>query len=148
MKIRQAIQDDSEDIWYWRNDAITRNMSFQTKEISKDENLDWFTSSLASKDRLLLIGFDEFSKIGICRFDLSTSSKIAEVSINLNPANRGKGLSKELLTLSIKFFLSKHDNPIIARIKKQNIPSIRLFESCNFILSSQNKTDLLYDYSK
>ena len=39
MKIRQAIQDDSEDIWYWRNDAITRNMSFQTKEISKDEKV-------------------------------------------------------------------------------------------------------------
>ena len=57
MKIRQAIQDDSEDIWHWRNDAITRNMSFQTEEISKDENLDWFTSSLASKDRLLLIEF-------------------------------------------------------------------------------------------
>ena len=40
MKIRQAIQDDYEDIWHWRNDEITRNMSFQTEEISKDENLD------------------------------------------------------------------------------------------------------------
>jgi RimJ/RimL family protein N-acetyltransferase len=148
MKIRQAILNDSDDIWHWRNDQTTRNMSFQTKEISKDENLDWLTSSLSSKDRLLLVGFDEFSKIGICRFDISSQFSNAEVSINLNPSSRGKGLSKELLTLSIKYFLSRYDKSIIARIKKQNIPSIRLFERCNFVLSSQNEIDLLYEYSE
>ena len=66
------------------------------------------------------------------RFDLDGSGESAEVSINLNPSDRGKGLSKPLLKSAISHFRRTHDVPLVAEIRKTNRPSIRCFEGVGF----------------
>ena len=68
---------------------------------------------------------------------------MAETSINLNPAMRGKNLSVSLLNLTIKKFLKKHTFTLNASIKKNNNKSISLFKKCGFILKGSCK---YYDY--
>ena len=144
MEVREANLEDASDILLWRNDEVTRSMSFQTNMISSQETHSWLKSALISPARHLFIGLFEKNKIGICRFDFDDNFETVEVSININPSFRGKGLSKKLLNSSIKIFKKEHNKPIIARIKNENLASIHLFETCNFVLYSKNKNDLTY----
>ena len=104
MQITKAIIDDALDVFIWRNDPVSRKMFFNGPEIQFEDHLSWFESALASDLRKLFIGQIEGLKVGICRFDIDKLTGKAEVSVNLNPKMRGKGLSKAFLQLSLKEF--------------------------------------------
>ena len=53
-------------------------------------------------------------------------------------------MSKDMLNSAITVFLKECKSPIIARIKKENIASIRLFESCGFVANSTQDNNLNY----
>ena len=103
IKVRGARHNDSKDNFEWRNDELTRQMSHTSEIIEWENHSRWFSSSLDSKSRILLICEDDCSeKIAIIRFDISESNSV--ISINLNPTQRGKGLAKSCLIRSIEFF--------------------------------------------
>ena len=52
-----------------------------------------------------------------------------EVSINLNPAMRGRGLGRELLAKA----LAGERSAVLAMIRPENLASIRLFEGAGFV---------------
>lgn len=143
--ISPAREEDSRDIWLWRNDAVTRLMSRCQDEISWSEHQSWYSDALRNPGLTLLIGSHPITrqKIGLCRFDLNEAGTAATVSLNLNPANRGKGLSGEFLRAGIQFFDLRHCVELEAVIKSQNIPSIRCFETCGFFLLKADM-DLLH----
>lgn len=138
ISLRRAADADSTDLWHWRNDEETRRMSRTTEIVDWDSHTDWFASSLLDPRRILLVGRVEgvAESVGMVRFDLDDTGNSAEVSINLNPAHRGKGMSKPLLASAIAHFREFHDVPIIADIKRTNIPSIKCFEGVGFELYS------------
>lgn len=133
--VTEATIDDSLDIWRWRNDLRTRNMSLNAARVNWASHCAWFKKSLLDQDRVLLVGrMMDGSKVGICRFDISPDARTAEVSINLNPLMRGKGLSNILLACSIKEFRNSFDGRLEATIKSSNIASIKIFEKNDFSL--------------
>ena len=85
MKIRRARIDDMYDIFLWRNNVTTRNMSIDGNCVDMAEHEIWYKKSLIRRSKLLLIGLVKGNKIGICRFDLDSKKHACEVSINLNP---------------------------------------------------------------
>jgi len=133
IKIRSAKENDSKDIFEWRNDKITREMS-HTSEIIKLENHNrWYSNSLDSESRILLICENDCSeKIAIIRFDISESNSV--ISINLNPTQRGKGLTKSCLIKSIEFFSKEYSDikRLVAEIKENNIASQKTFIGIGF----------------
>ena len=134
IKIRNAKENDTKDIFEWRNDEITREMSHSSEIIEWENHCKWFLSSLDSKNSVLLICEDNSSeKIAIIRFDIFESYSI--ISINLNPAQRGKGLSKSCLIRSIEFFSKEYIEikNLIAEIKEDNIASQKTFLGIGFI---------------
>lgn len=134
IRIRSAKKTDSKDIFEWRNDEITRKMSNSPKIIEWENHSRWFSSSLDSKSRILLICEDDCSeKIAIIRFDISESNSV--ISINLNPTQRGKGLAKSCLSRSIEFFSKEYVEIkyLIAKIKEDNIASQKTFSGVGFI---------------
>ena len=138
--VRLATSEDSHDVWCWRNDPLTRAMFKNTDEVSRESHDRWFDGSLANPTRLLFIGsLVNEDKIGICRFDIDDESKIAEVSLNLNPSMRGKNLSRALLSEAISVFRFSSRLPMRATIKKQNIASMKCFTTCGFTLDSEDK---------
>ena len=134
IKIRNAKENDTKDIFEWRNDEITREMSHSSEIIEWENHCKWFLSSLDSKNSVLLICEDNSSeKIAIIRFDIFESYSIN--SINLNPAQRGKGLSKSCLIRSIEFFSKEYIEikNLIAEIKEDKIASQKTFLGIGFI---------------
>lgn len=142
IKIRSANSLDSLDLYNWRNDPTTRKMFFSSDLISIQNHQKWFKKALASKNFLLLIGEINKSKLGVCRFEFSIIKNTAEVSINLNPNFRGLGLGGQLLERCISHFIERYPIKLIAKIKKNNLVSQRIFKKSNFI-QVQNSSNII-----
>jgi UDP-2,4-diacetamido-2,4,6-trideoxy-beta-L-altropyranose hydrolase len=142
--LRSALQNDSQSLWEWRNDPQTCAMSQNSAPVSWEDHSRGFEASLKNPQRLILIGCSIINgKIGMCRFDSVIQS--AEVSINMNPVHRGKGLSKPLLSGCIQFFLKQTPLSLRATIHKNNAPSQRLFTQCAFIKKSEQDSFYFYE---
>ncbi len=127
MLVRLAGTQDCDDILEWRNDELTRKMSFEGGIVDYASHKAWFDRALLNEQRILVIGFDGENKIGIVRYDNNGNN--IEVSVNLNPKMRGKGLASKLLIQSEKF-IPEHwkSSNIVAEIKEDNIISKKTFE--------------------
>lgn len=125
--LRKATPDDASDLLAWRNDPVTRAMSRSTEPVEAADHAQWFQRALQDATCTLLIGEDDGRKIGMVRL---ASGEETEVSINLNPLVRGRGLSRELLTKA----LAQERGALLAVIKPENLASIRLFEGAGFVL--------------
>jgi len=139
IQIRRATIDDSQSIFDWRNDKNSRPMFFNEQVITMGDHIKWFESALADTNRKLFIGeiFDE--KIGVCRFDLDKNEFWAEVSINMNPESRGRGLGKIFLLKCIEYYLESNTYNLVARIKPKNHASLKVFNNVGFEQISVNE---------
>ena len=138
LTIKNADINDCIDIFNWRNNPESRKMFLISRKVSWDEHKEWFKNSLLNPRKVLLICYDEIKeKVGIVRFDIENTQTL--ISINLNPSKRGRGLSSQCLTESIKFFVSNYNlkGRIVAIVKEENIRSIKSFKSSGFILTNK-----------
>lgn len=140
LRLVRASPDDSEDIWTWRNDERTRSMSISSGFIERDVHEAWFSHALADPLREFFIGVTvaEGTKIGMCRFDLDADKSSAEVSINLNPAMRGKGWAKPLLADAVRRYAAESSVSIKATVKRHNAAAVRCFLDCGFHLRADD----------
>lgn len=133
ISIKQADDSDRLTILDWRNDELTREMSLSSDLVSINDHNQWFKNASNSKNSLLLMcSRNPNTKIAFVHFKLNMTD--AYVSINLNPDERGKGLSREVLKQAIEYLLFHHSQckRLIAKIKDVNIPSIKIFISLGF----------------
>tara|TARA_B100000575_G_C22974994_1_gene562764 strand:+ start:132 stop:581 length:450 start_codon:yes stop_codon:yes gene_type:complete len=144
MIIRTAQKEDSLDILNWRNDYKSYTMSLSNKKVGIKEHEEWFSNSLNDPNKKIFIGLIENVKIGVCRFDYYKDQNFSEVSINLNPAVRGRRYSYKFLSDSIKIYKKINSSILRASINKENIASIKIFEKCNFVKVSNDKKFLFY----
>ena len=99
-------------------------------------------------DSEIFIAYDkkEKTKIGMVRFE-KKYRKVVEVSINMNPDFRGRGLGKKFLCSSMAKFLQKTPGfNINARVLIDNYRSKRLFESCGFVVTSTKDKIVHYNF--
>lgn len=135
--IRIVSLADSTCIWNWRNDATTRLYSFNSQFISWQTHRQWYAKALRDPDRIIYVGLsDTGGKIGMCRFDLAPDHRVAEISINLNPAFRGRRLSSPMVAASIRQFRTVSNAALIATIKNDNLASLRCFARSGFELET------------
>lgn len=139
MLIRKANKGDCKEIFRWRNDPESRDMSIDSEHVNYEDHYEWFLKSLSNPDRELYIGEIERERIGICRFDFNSESLTTKVSININPASRGKGFGKSLLVYAIDEYELEKQTVMIAQIKKHNIASVKIFEYAGFVLSDDGE---------
>ena len=136
--IRPARFEDSPILFRWRNDPQTRAASGTRDELDWPDHDAWVARALADDHRRLYIAErdDDGSivPVGMCRFDLSVRGDEAEISINLNPAERGKGLGGAILAAGIAAFRAdvRPVNALRATIRPENRASVRLFERSGF----------------
>ena len=135
--VRRATPQDAREIWLWRNDEHSREMSLDQSVIPWENHVRWYDCAMQNPDRLLFVGEMSQTKIGMCRFDVNRQASLAEVSINLNPVLRGSNLSVPFLRASIRLFHIHFAHPILARIRDENFPSLRCFKNCGFELIRQ-----------
>ena len=100
MRVRLAELRDSDDLLLWRNDEVTRKMSFDSDFVELSSHKEWFEKSLENDRRILVIGIEGNEKVGVVRFDNNFEN--VEVTLNLNPRFRGRGLASKFLEKSEK----------------------------------------------
>lgn len=137
LSYRKADVSDSRDLFEWRNDQQSREASINSERVPWEDHENWLTAKLDSDETYLLIcelGSVESSKVGMTRFDLDRHKGIAEISINLNPAFRGRGLAEKLLSESIGYFASTGTgiHLINATIRESNVASTKIFMRSGF----------------
>ena len=137
IRVRPATPSDSRDLWLWRNDPLTRAMSKSQGEVSWEDHERWFAKTLADPAKAVFIGEVQGQAIGMCRFDQNSDRAECEVSINLNPASRGQGLSTNLLAASMAKYGRTYQGTFTAEIRHDNIASQQCFTRNGFILESQ-----------
>lgn len=127
IEIRRATENDSKDLFEWRNHPAIRAASRNTGPIDWDSHCAWYADVLADKDRELLIGNIGDEPVGVVRFDKSGDA--AEVSIYLVPQAPLKGQGFNLL-LSAERWLVAHRSDmrhIRAEVLGTNVASHKLF---------------------
>ena len=150
MYIRLVEKRDCFDLWKWRNDYETIANSISKSVISYPSHSKWFYNTINKPDAEIFIAYDEKekSKIGMVRFE-KKCREIIEVSININPDFRGRGLGKKFLSSSISKFLKKAPGFVIsARVFTDNYKSKKLFESCGFSVTSTKDNIVYYNFVK
>ena len=134
---------DSKEILLWRNDRVSRE-NFKNQDIvSQKEHQVWLEKKLnSSSSSLIMFGRDEI-KIGIVRLDIE--QEYIDVSINLNPNERGKKLGKKILKVSERYLNeSLKEKKLRAEVLKMNIPSQKVFERAGYKLESTKSNMLIY----
>ena len=140
--IRKAEKTDVDGklIMKWRNDDVTRQMSF-------NQNLkQWDTFKVVFYEKYFnnyidpLFAYLEDTKIGFVgcvsneETEPETNEKVCKIGINLCPEYRGKGYGKEIIKKTIELISKQYPKmkKIIAQIKCINAASYRFFLYCRF----------------
>jgi RimJ/RimL family protein N-acetyltransferase len=133
MQFRRADAADCLDLLAWRNDPVSVAASLTGSSVKEADHRTWFARVCAAPDHILLIAERDGEKIGMVRFD--RAGEEWEVSINLAPQARGRGLASRVLSGGISAaFPSDRPRPLlIARVKRDNPASWRIFGTCGFV---------------
>ena len=145
--VRKVNIQDKLDIYKWRNDYLTRRMCINSEQLDKDLHEKWFNASIISEEKIFLICEDKnVGKFCFVRFDLL--SEYIDISIVFNPLFRGLGYSKDCLRNSIEFITLNYSfrKTMIAKIKKVNFPSQKIFLGLGFKLYKSDEN--LFYYKK
>ena len=145
IKITRATIDDMLDLFELVNDYEVRKNSFNQENIKLEDHKKWFTKKINDSKCLILLGKDYDGKFfGSVRFELDKNSSKNNyiISIQISQKFRGKKYGEPLLKLAIEEFykIFKNSN-ILAKIKNNNLASIKIFKKNNFIVINENKQE-------
>jgi RimJ/RimL family protein N-acetyltransferase len=137
MEFRRADEGDCLDLLAWRNDPLSVAASLTGSPVAEADHRAWFSRICASPACILLIAEHEGEKTGMVRFDSGNGQW--EVSINLAPQARGRGIAAQVLAGAIEaaFAPDRPRPPLVARVKRDNPPSWRIFTRCGFAVERE-----------
>jgi UDP-2,4-diacetamido-2,4,6-trideoxy-beta-L-altropyranose hydrolase len=132
IRLRPLQENDCEKIFHWRNHPEVRKHSLDPSPLTWVEHEQWFRNTLISKDKVLFIGENNDTPIGVLRYEFKDD--YAVVSVYLVPGNSGKGFGPRLLKAGSRWI--KENRPeakrIVAEILPQNEASIKAFRKAGF----------------
>lgn len=137
-------------IWEWRNDPETREASFNTETIVFEDHRAWFEKRIGAPDlQMLIVLSPEGKEAGYVRFQLAGAE--AEVSIALDPQERGKGYGPAAVRAASDRLLAQGKaKKVTALIKHSNPPSKLAFERAGFrlagdrLVGTENVWEMVY----
>lgn len=133
LRLRPATEDDARLLLDWANDPAARAASFQGGAIGWEEHVAWLGRRLADPDCLFWLAETPAGEpAGVVRFDLAADG-VATISLNLAPAQRGRGLASPLILAACQELRRTHPATTVrALIKPENTASQRAFARAGF----------------
>lgn len=147
IKIRLVSQDDEKRIWEIRNNPEVRNVSGDSRIIKLEQHHKWFAKRLKSNAENFLVVVDVSNKtIGYARIDKDVSTDLWRVSIAMEKSIRGRGVGTALLN-KLKGINHGNKRDLLAEVRKENVGSIKFFESNGFTICEEDDkfVRLVYD---
>lgn len=142
VRLRRAESSDGILLWKWRNDVEVRRWSFHSEEITLDEHMKWFNSSLDRDDVEIFVLEEESLPVGQIRLSYWYDELVIGYSIDKN--YRGRHLGKKIIELAecmLKNDLSlrKDGEYFVAYVQKDNMVSRHIFKTLGFCEEEQRK---------
>ena len=131
--VRHARLSDEGLLLTWANDPETRQNSFSPDTIPAEDHSRWFRSRLRDLDdcRLYVVETKEGIPMGQARFEREEQAWV--ISYSLAPQFRRRGLGRPLLEAALLKMRSEHPGALVlGRVKSDNLPSRRIFETLGF----------------
>jgi RimJ/RimL family protein N-acetyltransferase len=128
--LRPAAPQDAALLYAWRVDADTARQSVAPPPTSLDDHRAWLEAQLRDPRVALYVGYDDERRVevGTLRIDRHAGDEI-ELSITVAPEQRGRGYSHDLIACGIR---AAAGNRIVARVKPDNVRSLRAFRALGF----------------
>lgn len=143
LRVRKATMDDALNLWAWRNEPVARQMARDTRPVPLESHYRWLDATLASPDRVLLVGDAFGESAGTIRLDFY--GDVAEISINIARPLRRRKLGTAFLRQGLSYVAAHTDcGHIRALVRPENAASRRLFESCGYIESGSDGDCIVY----
>ncbi len=138
LEIRKVKKEDSEILFKWANDPLTRSNSYNQTEINYDSHVNWLSKKVVDENSCFLIV--EWNKIpaGTVRIDCSEKENV--IGITMASEFRGKKLSATMLDKACNYFFDNFNKQeITAYIKEGNNTSLKTFERAGFKVMDKNE---------
>jgi RimJ/RimL family protein N-acetyltransferase len=136
IRLRPATAEDADLLLGWANDPVTRGAGFHTDAIDPATHARWLAGGLRSSSGRLFVGLGAQGRpIGLLRLDGGPDGRV-EIGISVAPEVRSQGLGRELLHAGIDAARADPGLQVdvfVARIRPDNVASIRLFTGAGFI---------------
>lgn len=127
--VRRAVAEDSETIWLWRNDPLTRQMARDRQAIAWPDHARWYGHVVRDGRTTMLMAERDGVPVGMVRFDALEAEML--VSINVDPARRGEGVGSAALVAALR--TQPAGRRIRADVRIENVVSQRLFAGVGFV---------------
>lgn len=137
LRLRRADMTDAERLFEWRNDPTSRRNSLAQEPIPWSRHVEWLSGRLASAETRLYIAEVQGEPVGTVRIDTADE---AVISVAVAPRFRGQGLAAEIIRAATRDCAV----PVVAQIRRTNLPSIRAFERAGFALAAETFDVLTY----
>ena len=141
LAIRPAEAADAELLWRWVNDPGVRKASFRRDPIDWNDHVAWFGNRLESQTNRIYVLEENGAPAAQVRFDLGESDAW-EIDVGVDPGRRGRGIGAEAVTSACaELFADTGATSIVARVKRANIPSLRMFAKSGFVEEGDDESD-------
>ncbi|MFP4322565.1 MAG: GNAT family N-acetyltransferase [Anaerolineales bacterium] len=131
---------DAEQVLHWRNDPLTRQMSFHQTPKRMPNFFDEFCDIYFVDTRLPpLFGVVGDEKVGFLRFRAYDNAlpaglaRACDIGVMIAPEWRGRGYGTQLVTLGTVFIHQQGWPVVVAEIREQNPASEALFAKAGYI---------------
>ncbi len=131
LTLRQAGASDADLLLEWRNNPEAVRFSVSRREVGPAEHRQWLAHALASPTTRLWIAERGGIAVGQVRLDPRTDGH--EVSLAVAPRERGRGVGLELLGGLMALAVTEGLQPLLARVDRDNVASIRVFLRAGFV---------------
>ncbi len=150
LRARRAKQEDARFLFELRNEKAVREASLTTAPVLWDAHQMWFANCITSPMRFLYVLEEEGLSVGQVRFDVTSSTDQAEVSISISERFRGRGYGRQALLCAHGEFFAECPaiKQIHAQVKHGNQASLKMFEFAGYKLadaSDPSVSRLLFD---
>lgn len=131
--LRPATIADADDLFAWRNDPVTMACFKSTAPVARETHDAWMLMNVTHgyPEHLVMVAeSDTFGPIGVIRFDADRRDVMTySASITIAPPYRRQGMAHDALAQACGYM---HEYTIKAEIRKDNMPSRKIFQQCGF----------------
>lgn len=143
--LRRAAASDMETVWRWNNAPDVRAVSLGTASIPLDEHRRWYERTLADPESFVWIVEHAGEGAGVVRIHPSDAGPA--ISIALDAARRGRGLGTAAIVLACRAYAEATGRGVVgARIRSDNVASVRAFERAGFVRTGETDGVLAYTW--
>ena len=131
--LRRAAHADSELLWRWANEPLTRESSFSAAPIPWEEHVDWLRRKLDDpRCFLYIVQNHDGDAVGHVRVDVS-EDQVGVIGISIDAAQRGHGYgTTALMALLAEYSWRTAARTVHAFVKSGNETSLRAFQKAGF----------------